>query len=132
MMGMKEIFSTPRPVPGRAVPAAAGTLVVALGLPVFLAAGWPLTAWVLTAVLWAAGEAFYYGLSRLPLGADNLSSSGLAGIGMTMRGIAIMVVLLAVTVANRDVGIPAVGLYVAAYTVELAVSLATYFVGSRS
>jgi len=129
---MRGIFTTPRPVPGRLVPAAAGALVVVLGLPVFLAAGWPLAAWGLTAVLWAAGEAFYVALGRLPLGADNLASSGVAGVGMTLRGIAIMVVLIAVTVADRDVGIPAVGLYVVAYTVELGVSLASYFAGSRS
>ena len=128
---MRGIFTTPRPVPGRLVPAAAGALVVVLGLPVFLAAGWPLAAWGLTAVLWAAGEVFYVALGRLPLGADNLASSGVAGVGMTMRGIAIMVVLIAVTVADRDVGIPAVGLYVVAYTVELVVSLGSYFTGQR-
>lgn len=129
---MRGIFTTPRPVPGRLVTVAAGAVVVVLGLPVFLAAGWPLAAWGLAAVLWAAGEAFYAALGRLPLGADNLASSGVAGVGMTMRGIVIMVVLIAVTVANRRVGVPAVGLYVVVYTVGLGVSLASYFAGGRS
>ena len=128
---MRGIFTTPRPVPGRLVPAAAAGVAVVLALPVFLAAGWPLAAWGLAAALWTAGELFYLALSRLPLGADNLASSGVAGIGMTLRGIVIMVVLIAVTVANRDIGIPAVGLYVVAYTVELAASLASYFTGGR-
>ena len=36
------MFATPRPVPGRLVPALAGAAVIALALPVFLVAGWPL------------------------------------------------------------------------------------------
>ena len=36
------MFSTPRPVPGRLVPALAGSAVIALALPVFVVAGWPL------------------------------------------------------------------------------------------
>ena len=39
------MFETPRPVPGRLVPALAGSAVVALALPVFVAAGWPLRGW---------------------------------------------------------------------------------------
>ena len=50
------MFETPRPVPGRLVPALAGSAVVALALPVFLAAGWPLRGWLLAATLWIAGE----------------------------------------------------------------------------
>jgi len=37
-----RVFETPRPVPGRLVPALAGSAVVALALTVFVAAGWPL------------------------------------------------------------------------------------------
>lgn len=131
MMGLRPIFSTPRPVPARRVPVAAGGLTVLLGLPVFVAADWPIAAWVLTAVLWTAGEAFAYWIGRLPLGADNLTTSGIAGIGMTFRSIGVMVVLIAVTLANRDLGIPAAGLFVLAYTVELAVSLLSYFGGAK-
>jgi hypothetical protein len=129
-MGFGRIFSTPRPVPGRRVPVAAGTAVVVLGLPVFVAADWSLGAWVLAAVLWAAGEAFAAWIGRLPLGADNLVSSGIAGVAMTFRSIGVMVVLIAVTLANRSLGVPAAGLYVLAYSVELAVSLVSYFGGS--
>ena len=38
-----------------------------------------------------------------------------------------MIVLLAVTVANKHVGIPAVALYALAYSLSLAVSLVEYF-----
>jgi hypothetical protein len=66
-------------------------------------------------------------LGRLGLGADRLPSSGLVGIGMTLRSIAVGVVLIAVAVADTRVGVSAAVLYALAYTLELAVSLLTYF-----
>lgn len=123
------LLSTPRPVPGRRVPALAGAGVVALSLPVFLVAGFPLGGWALAAVLWAAGEALAVWLGRLPIGADHLGSSGLVAVAHSFRGIGVMVVLLAVTVANRDLGIAAVCVYALAYSLSLAVSLVEYFSG---
>jgi hypothetical protein len=121
------VFSTPRPVPGRRAPALAGAGVVALALPVFLVGGFPLAGWALAAVLWAAGEALGLWLGRLPTGADHLAGSGLVAVAMTFRGIGVMVVLLAVTVANRGVGLAAVVVYALAYTLSLAISLLEYF-----
>jgi hypothetical protein len=129
---MHGVFSTPRPVPGRRVPALAGAGVVVLALPVFLVAGFPLGGWALAAVLWAAGEALALWLSRLPIGADHLGSSGFVALAHSFRGIGVMIVLLAVTVANRDVGIAAVAVYALAYTLSLGVSLIEYFAGERS
>lgn len=123
------IFSTPRPVPSRKWPALAGTAVVLLALPVVLVAGAPLSGWGLAAVLWAAGEALTLLLTRLPLGADNLATSGMRGVGMTFKGIAIMAVLIAVTLADEAVGVTAALTFVTAYTLELAVSIAAYFGG---
>jgi hypothetical protein len=128
---MAGLLSTPRPVPGRRVPVVAGAAVVVLALPVFLVAGWPLAGWSLAAVLWAAGEVLGALLLRLPLGADNLGASGVVGVGMAFRGIAVMVALLAVTVANRSVGVSAVIVYALAYTLSLLVSLVEYFGSSR-
>jgi hypothetical protein len=125
------LLSTPRPVPGRRAPALAGAGVVALALPVFLVAGFPLGGWALAAVLWAAGEALSVWLGRLPTGADHLGSSGLVALAHSFRGIGVMIVLLAVTVASRDVGIAAVAVYGIAYTLSLAVSLVEYFSGER-
>jgi len=126
---MAGILSTPRPVPGRRAPALAGAGVVVLALPVFLVAGFPLAGWALAAVLWAAGEALGLWLGRLPLGADHLGSSGFVALAHSFRGIGVMIVLLAVTVANRDVGIAGVAVYGIAYTLSLAVSLLEYFGG---
>jgi hypothetical protein len=126
------MFSTPRPIPDRRWPALAGTLVVVLALPVFLAAGWSLAAWGLAAALWAGGEALAFALGRLPLGLDNLAASGMAGIGMTFRVIAVMVVLIAVAATDEELAVPAAALFIAAYTLELALSLVTYFAGRQA
>jgi hypothetical protein len=123
------VFSTPRPVPGRRAPALAGAGVVALALPVFLVAGFPVTGWALAAVLWAAGEALGLWLARIPTGADHLGRSGMVAIAMSFRGIGVMVVLLAVTVANKHVGVGAVAVYALAYSLSLGVSLLEYFGG---
>jgi hypothetical protein len=121
------LFSTPRPVPGRLAPAIAGTGVVALALPVFAVAGWPLAGWALAAVLWIGGQAFGALLARLPLGDGNLAAAGMRGIGTSFRAFVIGIPLVAVTVADERVGISAAILYALAFTVELAVSLVAYF-----
>jgi hypothetical protein len=124
------VLFTPRPVPGRRVPALAGAGVVVLALPVFLVAGFPLGGWALAAVLWAAGEALALWLGRLPTGADHLGSSGFVALAHSFRGIGVMVVLLAVTVASRDVGIAAVAVYALAYSLSLGAALVEYFSGA--
>ena len=128
---MPGLLSTPRPVPGRRAPALAGAAVVVLALPVFLVAGFPLGGWVLAAVLWAAGEALAWWLARLPLGADHLGFSGFVALAHAFRGIGVIVVLLAVTVADRDVGVAALAVYALAYSLSLGVSLLEYFGGEK-
>jgi hypothetical protein len=126
---MKGVLATPRPVPSRRVPAIAGGAVVVLALPVFLVGGWPIAGWALAAVLWAAGEVLGYVLGRVPTGADHLGQSGMVGVAMAFRGIGVMVVLLAVTIADREIGVSAAIVYALAYTLSLGVSLLEYFGG---
>jgi hypothetical protein len=121
------VFSTPRSVPSRLAPTIAGGLVIFLALPVFSVAGWPLKGWALAAVLWVAAEVFALVLARLPSGADNLAAAGMRGIGTTSRALLVGIPLVIVTVSDESVGIAAAGLYAVAFTVELAVGLATYF-----
>jgi hypothetical protein len=128
---MNGLLSTPRPVPGRRAPALAGAGVVVLSLPVFLVAGFTLSGWLLAAVLWAAGEALGIWLARLPIGADHLGFSGFVALAHSFRGIGVMIVLVAVTVANRDVGIAAAAVYALAYSLSLGVSLLEYFGGEK-
>src|SRR5258705_289333 len=45
-------WTEPRTAPPTLLPAAAGGIVVAMALPIFLLAGWRVTGWALGAVLW--------------------------------------------------------------------------------
>jgi hypothetical protein len=128
---MPGLLSTPRPVPGRRLPALAGAGVVVLALPVFLVAGFPLGGWALAAVLWAAGEALGLWLGRLPTGADHLGSSGLVALAHSFRGIGVMIVLVAVTIGDRHLGIAALAVYALAYSLSLGVALLEYFGGEK-
>ena len=124
---IERLVATPRPIPGRFLPVLAGGAVVALALPVFLVAGWNLRGWLLGAILWLGAQALGALLARLPLGADNLAASGVAGIGMMFRPVAVMVVAIAVAASDTSLGVAAALVYALAYTLELALSLVTYF-----
>jgi hypothetical protein len=126
---MAGVFSTPRPVPGRRIPALAAAAVILLALPVFVVAGFPIGGWALAAVLWVAGELLVRFLDRLPVGADNVASSAVVGVATAFRGIGVMIVLLVVTVADRPLGISAVVVYALAYSLSLGILLVEYFVG---
>jgi hypothetical protein len=117
-------------MPRRAVPVAAGGFVVAVALPIFLVAGWHLTAWALAAILWAAGQGFALLLARLRVGMGNLASSGVVAMGMMFRSIAVMVALVAYAIAG-DPKVAAAGaaVYALAYTAELSLSVLSYFGG---
>ena len=128
---IERLFSTPRPIPGRLMPALAAAAVIALALPVFVAADLPLAGWALAATLWLAGESLAALLTRLKLGADSLAASGVVGIGMTFRAIAVGVVLIAVAASDVRLGLSAALLYAFAYTLELALSVVTYFGNAR-
>jgi hypothetical protein len=127
-----KMFETPRPAPPRLVPALAAAGALLLALPVFLAAGLPLAGWVLASVLWLGGQGLSLLLARLGVGADKLAASGVVGIGMTLRSVAVGVVLIAVAASDARVGLAAALLYAFAYSLELGVSLATYFTQERS
>lgn len=121
------IFSTPRPMPQRLLPALAGTAVVVVALPVFALAGWPLQGWALAAVLWFGALALGELLTRLRGDDDNLAAAGVMGIGMSFRALAVGIPLVAVTVSNEEVGLSAALLYALAFTLSLGLSLASYF-----
>ena len=123
------MFSTPRPLPSRLGPTLAGGTIIALALPIFAVAGWPLQGWALAAVLWVASEIFALVLTRLPDNPDNLAAAGMRGIGTTSRALLVGIVLVIVTVSNETVGLSAAILYAVAFTAELGVGLATYFGG---
>jgi NCAIR mutase (PurE)-related protein len=106
----------------------AGAGVLVLALPIFLVADWPLAGWVVAAVVWVGVQGLGLLLTRIKPSADNLAASSVLAFGMMGRLLGVLVVLVAVTASNHTVGLAAAVLYGLAYTAELAVSLATYYV----
>jgi len=123
------IFGAPRPMPGKFVPIAAAAGVVLLALPVFLVAGWPIGAWGLAAVLFAGSQGLGLLLGKLGIGTDKLAQSGVMAFGMMFRAVAVMVVLLVVAMTNKNLGLGAAIVYALAYSMELGVSVISYFGG---
>jgi hypothetical protein len=122
-----RVVSTPRPMPGRLLPALAGGTVVALALPIFLIGGWPLAGWALGATLWAGGQALGLLLMRFRADGANVAGSGVLGVGMMFRAVAVMAVLLALAASDASLAVAAAVVYALAYTLELALSVVTYF-----
>jgi len=120
---------TPRPLPERRLPLVAGGAVVALALPIFIVAGWPLRGWALGAVLWAGSQLLGLLFSRVGIGEPNLRGSGVVAFGMMARGILLMIVALAVAVSEPELAIAGALVYAAAYSLELGLSLTLYFSG---
>ena len=125
------IFATPRPVPGRLIPAAGGALVVLLSLPVFLLAGWDLKAWALGALLWFALEAIELVLTRLRSRTANVAGSAVLAFGLSFKAIAVLAVLVAAAATDPDVAVGAAVVYVLAYTFQLGLALLSYFGAER-
>lgn len=122
------ILGVPRPIPQqRLLAPAAGGLVIALALPLFLVAGWPFSGWVVAAVLWVGVQALGLLLARVKPSPDNVAASGALAFGMMFRLLAVLAVLLALAASDRDAGLAAALTYGAAYTAELALSLLGYY-----
>ena len=120
-------FEQPRPVPELTLPVVAAGFVVALALPVFLVAGWRAQGWALGAVLWLGSMAFGWLLQRMLAHTGNLAAAGVIAFGMMFRAVAVMVVAFVVAVADPWLGLAAALVYALGYTVELGLSLVTYF-----
>ena len=121
------IFATPRPVPGRLLPALGGAAVVALALPVFLLAGWDVAGWALGAVLWLGLELIELVLTRTRAKTDNVAASAVLAFGLTFKALVVLAVLIATAATNKELAAAAAIVYVLAYTFELGLSLFTYF-----
>jgi len=126
---MAGAWTQPRRPPDTVLPAIAGTLVVALALPVFVLDGWRIRGWALGAVLWLASQAFGLVLHRLRTRTGNLAAAGVAAFGMMFRAIAVMVVVFAVAASDAWLGVAAALVYALGYTAELGLSLVAYYTG---
>jgi hypothetical protein len=117
-----HLFSTPRAEPNHVLPAAGGTLVLLLLLPVVALLGWSIVGWGLAAVLWLGLHALDLVLARV-----RHAGSAMQAFGLFFKLITILVILFAALAADRDVAIVAVLTYGLAYTFELGLSLVSYF-----
>jgi hypothetical protein len=122
-------FLTPRPLPARRLPVAAGTLVVAFALPVFVLAGWRIEGWLLGAVLWLGSQALGVLFDRIGIHEPTLRGSGVVAFGMMTRGILLMVAAIAVAASDPRLALAGALVYALAYTLELVLSLMLYFGG---
>ena len=125
-------WTEPRTAPPTLLPAIAGIFVILLALPVFLIAGWRVSGWALGAVLWAGSEAFGLLLSRLQGRTGNLAAAGVVAFGMLFRAIAVMVVVFAVAVSDKWLGLAAALVYAAGYSAALGLQLVGYFTGPKA
>ena len=123
---MTTAVTSPRPAPHVFMPVIAGTALIALALPIFLVAGWPLDGWVLAATLWVASQLFGYLLVRMRSG-GNLAASGVAAVGMMTRAIVVLGVIFVIALSDPSAALAAALTYALAYTVELVLSLVSYF-----
>jgi hypothetical protein len=122
------LFSTPRSEPDHLLPAAGGTIVLGLLLPVIALLGWSIAGWGLAALLWLG----LHGLDLLVVRARSkpgggAASSGIQAFALFFKLIALLVVLFAALAADRNVALTAGLTYGLAYTFELGLSLASYF-----
>jgi hypothetical protein len=106
--------------------------VIGLALPIFLIAGWRVEGWALGAVLWIGSELFGALLLRLRTRTGNLAAAGVVAFGMLFRAIAVMVVLFAVAVSDKWLGLAAALTYAAAYSATLGLSLVGYYTGPKA
>jgi hypothetical protein len=116
---MPSALFTPRPEPGHLLPALAGGIVLLIALPVFLIAGWPIGGWALATVLYVAVHALDLILVRI--------GSGAKVFGVLFKALGLLVILLAVTASDKELGVAAVLTYALAYTAEFGLSLAAYY-----
>ncbi len=122
------LFSARRAEPDHLLPAAGGTVVIALLLPVVALVGWSIAGWALAALLWLGTHALDLLVVRArskPGG--GAANSGIQAFALFFKLIALLVVLFAALAADRDIALTTALTYGLAYTFELGLSLASYF-----
>ena len=129
---MPATWTQPRAAPPTLLPAAAGAIVIAVALPIFLIAGWPLAGWAIGAVLWVGSEALGWVLTRLQGRTGNLAAAGVVAFGMLFRAIAVMVVVFALAVSDKWLGLAAALTYAAGYSAALGLQLVAYYTGPKA
>lgn len=124
---LSTLFSTRRAEPDHLLPAAGGTIVLALLLPVVVLVGWSVAGWGLAALLWLGTHALDLLVVRARSKPNGVANSGIQAFALFFKLIALLVVLFAALAAGQDLALTTALAYGLAYTFELGLSLASYF-----
>ena len=124
---LDNLFSTRRAEPDHLLPAAGGTIVLALLLPVIVLLGWSIAGWGLAALLWLGTHALDLLVVRARSKPGGVANSGIQAFALFFKLIALLVVLFAALAAGQDLALTTALAYGLAYTFELGLSLASYF-----
>jgi heme O synthase-like polyprenyltransferase len=80
-------------------------------------------------VLWFGSEALGAILTRMQSRTGNLAAAGVVAFGMLFRAIAVMVVVFAVAVSDKWLGLAAALTYAVGYTAAFGLQLVAYYTG---
>src|SRR3954454_182244 len=100
-------------------------LVLALALPLFAVAGWPLVGWLTGAGVWAL-QRFISELAvrKATASDDPRTKVGLLAGSMIGRGWLVAGIILAVGLNNNEAGLSAAVLFLAVFTLQFTMTLA--------
>ena len=109
-------------------------VILALALPIFLAAGFPLLGWGATALAWLGQRGIHHVLSaRAAASDDPRTIAGLLAGSMIGRGWLVAGAILVVGLTtDSETGLSAAVLFLATFTVALTMALATGGAGTKS
>src|SRR4051812_25169443 len=100
-------------------------LVLALALPLFVVAGWPLLGWLLGAGVWTIQRLISeYAVRKAEASDDPRTKVGLLAGSMLGRGWLVAGTILAVGLKNNDAGLAGAVLFLAVFTVQFTMTLA--------
>jgi hypothetical protein len=101
--------------------------LLALALPVFLLAGWPLLGWVTAAVVWGMWRGIGAYADRKAVASDDIRKFvGIETAAMIGRGWLLGIILIAMgLIAGNDVGLSAALLAILLFTVSFTFKLVT-------
>jgi hypothetical protein len=103
----------------------ADVLVLALALPLFVVAGWPILGWVTGAGVWAL-QRVISGLAvrKAESSDDPRTKVGLLAGSMIGRGWLVAGIIFAVGLSNNNAGLSAAVLFLAVFTLQFTMTLA--------
>src|SRR3954447_10683838 len=100
-------------------------LVLALALPLFVVAGWPIVGWLLGAGVWALQRLISeYAVRKAEASDDPRTKVGLLAGSMLGRGWLVAGIILVVGLKNNEAGLSGAVLFLAVFTVQFTMTLA--------